>query len=76
MVKIRKENPAAYNGIIRFSRDKKGLINITKFSIDQKIEMNLNLGDSEVKTKEKKSLNSIDEKSATIGPEESSIHVY
>jgi hypothetical protein len=38
--------------------------------------MNLNLGDSEIKTKEKKSLNSIDEKSATIGPEEFSIHVY
>ena len=76
LVKIRKENPAAYNGIIRFSRDKKGLINITKYSIDQKIEMNLNLGDSEIKTEEKKSLNSIDEKSTSISPEEFSIHFY
>ena len=76
LVKLRKANPAAYNGIIRFGRDKKGLINITKYSIDQKIEMNLNLGDSEIKTEEKKSLNSIDEKSTSISPEAFSIHFY
>ena len=69
-------NISKHNGIIRFSRDKKGLINITKYSIDQKIEMNLNLGDCEIKKEEKKSLNSIDEKSTSISPGEFSIHVY
>lgn len=48
MIKFRKDNPAAFNGIIKFSKGKDGLIRILKYSKEQKLEMILNLSDKKL----------------------------
>ncbi len=42
IVRLRKTNPATYNGIIKFSRKRNGLIDIIKYSSEQKVEMIFN----------------------------------
>ena len=45
IVKFRKKNQASYDGIIKFTREKNGLIRVHKYSSQQTIELGLNLTD-------------------------------
>ena len=76
LIRLRRGNPAAYNGIIRFSRERNGLVRIVKYSIDQKIEMKLNLSHNKVNLPENKNKISNNTVFKVIGTEEFSIQIH